>query len=93
MDITLDRAFFQSRLHQNFQCEGSVEIQLVQCNSLKAHAGAMREPFSLIFRGPAATFLPQKTYELKNAETEPVAVFLVPVGRDAEGFLYEAVFN
>jgi hypothetical protein len=93
MDITLDRAFFQSRLHQSFQCEGSVEIQLVECNFLPSQAGTRREPFSLIFRGPAATFLPQKTYELKNGATEPVGIFLVPVGRDSEGFLYEAVFN
>ena len=94
MDIVLlDRAFFESRLQQSFQCEELVEISLVACNPLTAHEGSKREPFSLMFRGPAATFLPQRTYILKNQVTEPVEIFLVPVGRDADGFLYEAVFN
>ena len=94
MDATLDRTFFESRLHERFQVgEGPAEVELVECNRLKSHAEEKREPFSLVFRGPAEPFLPQRTYVLRNERTEPVEVFLVPVGRDAAGFLYEAVFN
>jgi hypothetical protein len=94
MDVQLDIAFFESRLNSRFQVtEGPVELTLVECKSLPAHKGSIREPFSLTFRGPVEVFLPQRMYELRNEQTEPVAIFLVPVGRDAAGFLYEAIFN
>jgi hypothetical protein len=52
-----------------------------------------RSPFSLVFRGPAAGHLPQDMYDLKCGEFEMPGVFLVPLGPDAEGMLYEAVFT
>ena len=93
MDALLDRAFFESRLGQTFQCEALAEVTLAECNPLAAHAGTVREPFSLIFRGPAGVFLPQKIYTLSNESTEPIQIFLVPVGQDKDGFQYEALFN
>jgi hypothetical protein len=54
--------------------------------------GAPREPFSLLFVGPADPVLPQATYVLTHATLGELAIFLVPVGRDAESVRYEAVF-
>ncbi|HVF06434.1 MAG TPA: hypothetical protein VNA20_16455 [Frankiaceae bacterium] len=50
-------------------------------------------PFTLRFTGPAEPFLDQRTYRLTNDTTGPVDVFVVPVGRDADGLHYEAVFG
>lgn len=48
--------------------------------------------FSLMFRGPRETPLPQATYRFTG--TSGVHdIFIVPVAADASGRLYEAVFN
>ena len=52
-----------------------------------------RTPFSLVFRGPAGGALPQRIYRLEHPELGSLDVFLVPIGPDAGGMCYEAVFN
>jgi hypothetical protein len=52
-----------------------------------------REPFSLVFRGPVNPVLPQAIYRLESEVTEPLEIFLVPIGRDSVGVAYEAIFN
>jgi hypothetical protein len=52
-----------------------------------------REPFSLVFAGPAAPVLPQSIYRLENDDLGALEIFLVPIGRDAGGTRYEAAFN
>jgi hypothetical protein len=90
----LDRRFFEPYLETQFQVAGGpIALQLVECKRMKSYPGEPREPFSLLFRGPAEPMLPQKSYALSNEHTGPIEIFLVPVGRDAAGLLYEAVFN
>ncbi|MBE0611635.1 MAG: hypothetical protein IH609_19800 [Dehalococcoidia bacterium] len=55
--------------------------------------GGGRQPFSLVFRGPANPLLPQAIYRLESDAVEPLEIFLVPIGRDADGVTYEAIFN
>ena len=54
-----------------------------------------REPFSLMFHGPAEHVLPQQVWPLDHEELGRLEVFLVPVElRADEGVsVYEAVFN
>lgn len=51
------------------------------------------ERFSLVFRGPRENPLPQHTYEFRHAELGSFPLFIVPIGMDADGYLYEAVFT
>jgi len=52
-----------------------------------------RNPFSLIFLGPGSIFLEQKIYRVTHDTlTDPLDIFLVPIGKEDGGFLYEAVF-
>jgi hypothetical protein len=51
-----------------------------------------REPFTLVFRG-SETILPQQIYAMHHATAGSVDIFIVPVGRDARGTQYEAIFN
>lgn len=53
----------------------------------------VRRPFSLEFRGPLDPQLGQATYQLVHAELGSLAVFLVPIARDAEGMRYQAIFG
>ena len=94
MADTLDRTFFESHLREDFQVDGGpIALKLVECNRMKSQSGELREPFSLLFRGPAESMLPQRSYALSNERTGQIEIFLVPVARDAAGVTYEAVFN
>ncbi len=52
-----------------------------------------QEAFSIFFHGPSTMFMQQGLRHLKNERLGEVSMFLVPVGQDADGFQYEAVFN
>jgi hypothetical protein len=51
------------------------------------------EQFSLLFRGPVSPQIPQATHRLRHDRLGEVDLFLVPVGTDAEGTVYQSVFN
>jgi hypothetical protein len=52
-----------------------------------------RDSFSIFFRGPSDVMLPQRMYDL-NADRDSLPhLFIVPVGREANGYEYEAVFT
>lgn len=52
-----------------------------------------RPPFALLFRVRTRDQLPQGMFALTHERLERLELFLVPVGRDADGLLLEAVFN
>ncbi|MEZ0578981.1 hypothetical protein [Nocardioides sp. MH1] len=54
--------------------------------------GAERQQFSLLFRGPADLQLLQGLWLLEHDGLGELALFLVPLGPDAEGPRYEAAF-
>ena len=69
----------------------TVELELTE---VKVHLSSPRqEMFSLFFRGPQDLLLPQNTYHLEHERLGESDLFLVPVGKDENGFLYEALFN
>jgi hypothetical protein len=58
-----------------------------------AGGAARRRPFSLVFRGPRAPMLPQRIYRLEHEAMGPLEIFIVPIGSDAEGMRYQAIFT
>jgi len=64
-------------------------------NSVQAAApDAWNEKFSLVFRGLPGQSLGQDTYLFDHGVLGRFAMFIVPVGADAEGNIYyEAIFN
>jgi hypothetical protein len=52
-----------------------------------------RRPFSLSFRGPRTPVMVQRIYRMDHPTLGSFEVFLVPVGSDEQGMLYELVFN
>lgn len=54
--------------------------------------GQERVQFSLVFRGPADPVLRQGTYAVTHDALGEQELFLVPLGRDADGVRYEAAF-
>jgi Domain of unknown function (DUF6916) len=90
---------FEPHLASEFLAEresaGRVALRLTEIRALGRQPGAPRvEPFALVFSGPPAPVLPQATYTLEHGALGTLELFLVPIGRDAEGGVqYEAVFN
>ncbi|HSU16258.1 DUF6916 family protein [Longimicrobium sp.] len=52
-----------------------------------------RHPFSLVFHAAPNAVIPQQIYRVENANMEAFDCFLVPIGPDAAGMRYEAVFT
>ncbi|MBW3670497.1 MAG: hypothetical protein KY432_02360 [Acidobacteria bacterium] len=76
--------------------EQGIELQLERVMPVmeSERARLSRQPFSLIFRGPSTPHLPQRIYSLEHRSfTEPLEIFLVPVGHSRDGLEYEAVFS
>lgn len=88
---------FSGRLNEVFLGvldDGEVPFQLVEARALPTHSAAVpRAPFSLLFRNTSSFPFPQQIYRLRHAAIGEVEVFLVPVGREGDDFLYQAVFN
>jgi hypothetical protein len=67
-----------------------LDLELVKVTSLSS-SGYIQ--FSIQFQGPGNLFLPQRTYTLEHEVLGRFDLFLVPVGKNSNGFEYEAVFN
>lgn len=71
-----------------------VEAVMIGTASAKSWAEkGNRGPFSLVFRGRRDAVLQQRTYRMEHDGIGSFDIFLVPIGADAEGMRYEAVFT
>lgn len=90
---------FADRLGDVFRVEPadgqSLELVLVVALGRTSERAAEDRPqsFSLEFRGPNEPILPQQIYRLQHSELGDLDIFLVPIGPDEQGLLYEAIFN
>ena len=89
---------FSGRLGERFVLElgegGEVETELIEVTALDAGPESdARTPFSIVFRGPHEPVLPQRIYPLRHDQLGTFGIFIVPIGRDADGVRYEAIFT
>ena len=86
---------FAGCLHSRFrvaaELPGEFDLELVQVSELRTSSHQVN--FSIIFQGPQERFLPQRIYRLNHDRLGDLELFLVPVSRQGETILYEAVFN
>lgn len=96
---TLTLASFEPLVGQTFEAvldaDVVVPLTMFQATALKSYEypGQSRAPFQLRFKGPATHFLQQQIYPLRNPALGAVTIFLVPIGQEADGYVYQAVFN
>ena len=92
---------FAGRLGEQFDVLGAetgpLRLELVEATESSEAGGSgpsgeQRRQFSLVFRGPAAPVLPQRTHAVRHEELGDLDLFLVPLGPDAQGMRYEAAF-
>lgn len=99
MAVSLTEEEFSRHVNTKFRVRletpEPVELELVEVKGRASgpHEQQGMERFSVFFRGPADPRLNQHTFPLAHERMGEFEIFLVPVGRDERGFLYEAVFN
>ena len=73
---------------------GDLSVPLM-LKTVKPLGTALREGggFALTFNGPATPLLPQSIYPLRHAMLGTLDLFIVPVGKDKDGILYEVIFT
>jgi Domain of unknown function (DUF6916) len=89
---------FLKCLHERFEIRHggeTIKLQLIECRTLPSSQkkDSERKPFGVIFRGPRAPVLAQRIYRLEGTSIGTLEIFIVPVGPDAEGMRYEAIFS
>jgi hypothetical protein len=91
---TLTINSFAGRVGERFVLEDEPQgYELVLSACEPRGQGPTREAFSLLFVGPGDRVFPQRIYRLRHTELGVLELFLVPVGNDAGGTRYEAMFS
>ena len=87
---------FSEQLNSKFSVKRetgpATELQLIEAGNV-GQAAPGHEQFSLVFRGSLDSFLEQAIYSFEHDKIGAFEMFIVPVRRDQEGFLYQAIIN
>jgi hypothetical protein len=90
---------FQPRVGERFRIcpnpDSAVDAELVEARPLSGgvRVANRRAPFALLFRTTLGVPMPQRIYRVEHDAMGAYDIFLVPVGKDATGVLYEAIFT
>jgi hypothetical protein len=68
-----------------------IELELIELNV--GVSTPRQEQFSIVFSGPQNPFLYQGIHHMEHDKLGEFDLFIVPIAREQDGFLYEAVFN
>jgi hypothetical protein len=98
MQDILELSDFEPYLNQAFSLQFTPEVSLpavlIEARSIKSYTPAEREPFKLIFRTDQKDeYYNQAIVMVKHPSKGDQGIFLVPVGPDAAGMRYEAIFS
>ncbi|MGA8428978.1 MAG: hypothetical protein WB729_04105 [Candidatus Sulfotelmatobacter sp.] len=95
MSIYLTKTMFEENLNTKFWLlnEGSEPYAMDLFELTDGYSTPRQEQFSLHFRGDCNQIFPQRIYPIRHDAIGDFDLFLVPVGRDETGTLYEAVFH
>jgi hypothetical protein len=89
---------FEPHLNPTFALmlgEQAIDLTLTQITRppVRPYPGIMRDPFSLYFLSASQEVLPQGSYAFVHGGLGELEICIVPVGREPQGIVYEAVFN
>jgi hypothetical protein len=71
----------------------ALELREVERMTPPGAAAPRTDPFSLLFHGPRIPALDQGVVKLEHVALGSLEIFIVPLGPDARGQCYEAIFN
>ena len=86
---------FSENLNGDFEVrvDDSTTVKLVLIQVSELRESSRNSFFSVLFRGPGDSMLPQGLYAMENEAMGQFELFIVPVGVTEAGYEYEAVFN
>jgi hypothetical protein len=94
---TLTKEDWTKQLNENFYIQiGNTDEYTIKLIDVSGHGRSMegcREAYSLLFSGPKMPILPQSIYRVNSSALGELDIFLVPIGPQADGMGYEAVFT
>jgi hypothetical protein len=94
---TLTKETWKTYLDGTFQvyidAARSLDMRLAEVSGYGRRPDAKREAYSLVFRGPMKPLLMQRIYSIRHEQMGQLEIFLVPIGPDADGMRYEAIFT
>lgn len=94
MERRLEKTEFVENVNTKFRVPlddaNALELELVSVQD--GQSTPRQEQFSLMFEGPL-TYLPQRIYRMEHERMGTISLFLVPIGKTEDKFIYEAVFN
>lgn len=86
---------FEQAVNSRFEIElpgrGRQELELIALTRYPSSPAFLS--FAALFRGPLEPSFGQGIYVIRHERMGQNELFLVPVGREADGMRYEAVFN
>lgn len=97
--MDLNYELFAGRVSQTFTVSlgnGSIEMVLMEARrapTRPAIDGIRTDPFALYFKYAGEKFPPQGMYTFGIADMEDVEMFVVPIRKEQDGIVYEAIFN
>jgi hypothetical protein len=93
----LTKENWEAYLNKDFQVQiddrNAVGMRLVSVSGFGRSLNGRREAYSLLFQGPVQPMLVQRIYRILQPQLGGMDIFLVPVGKEAGGVQYEAVFT
>jgi hypothetical protein len=95
MSENLNAKSFAAQLQTQFTARlpGGEPIVLQLYEVAEQNRSPQIEYFSLLFRGPLTAQCKQGIHSLRHEKLGSLDLFLVPIGPDAHGMRYQAVFN
>jgi hypothetical protein len=91
----LTAATFSETLNTTFRLNlpetAVLELELIKVEDLGSTA--KQERFSVLFRGPLDRGVRQGSYSFENEKLGTFDLFIVPIGMQEDGVIYEAAFN
>lgn len=97
MSQTISRELFEKLVGKTCtlkEKDASHEIEILGVNPLtKRSAEGRDDPFVVEMRCREEALLPQQIFKISAEGVEALDIFFTPVGKDAKGHLYEAIFN
>ena len=90
---------FRNHLNTPFRLQVNapkpIDLTLVGVESRPSESSEQQgmERFSVFFLGSPEFLLPQNTYRVAHPQMGEFDIFLVAVGKETDGYRYEAVYN
>jgi hypothetical protein len=90
----LKKSMFVPELNSKFRMQvedgDALNVELIEVSDVGKGG---EDQFVLLFQGPAEPVLPQGTCRFQQDRIGRFALFVVPVGRNEAGILYESIIN